>query len=89
MLKGIDPCLSPDLLKLLAEMGHGDELVLADAHFPGHSLNARVLRAEDEFHLDDHNKEVAGSPVRQTGVALVMLWLKTTVLSPWVRRCRP
>lgn len=46
MLKGIAPCISPDLLKLMAEMGHGDELVLADAHFPGHSMNARVLRAD-------------------------------------------
>ena len=31
MLKGIDPLLTPDLLKVLAEMGHGDELVIADA----------------------------------------------------------
>lgn len=46
MLKGISPCVSPDLLKVLAEMGHGDEIVLADAHFPGHSVNARVLRAD-------------------------------------------
>jgi L-fucose mutarotase len=46
MLKGIAPCISPDLLKVLAEMGHGDEIVLADAHFPGHSINARVLRAD-------------------------------------------
>lgn len=46
MLKGIAPCVTPDLLKVMAEMGHGDELVLADAHFPGHSLNARVLRAD-------------------------------------------
>jgi L-fucose mutarotase len=46
MLKGIAPCVSPDLLKLLAEMGHGDELVLADAHFPGNSMNSRVLRAD-------------------------------------------
>jgi L-fucose mutarotase len=46
MLKGIHPAISPDLLKLLAEMGHGDELVLADAHFPGHRLNPRVLRAD-------------------------------------------
>ena len=46
MLKGISPVVSPDLLKLLAEMGHGDELVLADAHFPGHSVNGRVLRAD-------------------------------------------
>jgi L-fucose mutarotase len=46
MLKGIAPCISPDLLQTLAEMGHGDELVLADAHFPGHTMNSRVLRAD-------------------------------------------
>jgi L-fucose mutarotase len=46
MLKGIAPCISPDLLKVLAEMGHGDEIVLADAHFPGHTFNDRVLRAD-------------------------------------------
>ena len=46
MLKNIASCISPDLLKVLAEMGHGDEIVLADAHFPGHTLNARVLRAD-------------------------------------------
>ncbi len=46
MLKGIHPCLSPALLLMLAEMGHGDEIVLADAHFPGHSFNSRVLRAD-------------------------------------------
>lgn len=46
MLKGIHPSISPDLLKTLAEMGHGDEIVLADAHFPGHTVNTRVLRAD-------------------------------------------
>ena len=46
MLKGISPYLSPDLLKILAEMGHGDEIILGDAHFPGHSLAERVLRAD-------------------------------------------
>ena len=46
MLKGIHPCLSPELLKTLAEMGHGDEIILADAHFPGHSFNPRVIRAD-------------------------------------------
>jgi L-fucose mutarotase len=46
MLKNIASCISPDLLKVLAEMGHGDEIVLADAHFPAHSMNARVLRAD-------------------------------------------
>lgn len=46
MLKGIAPIVSPDLLACLSRMGHGDELVLADAHFPGESLNGRVLRAD-------------------------------------------
>ena len=46
MLKGISPAISPDLLKTLAEMGHGDEIGLADAHFPGHTMNNRVLRAD-------------------------------------------
>jgi L-fucose mutarotase len=46
MLKGISPLLSPDLLSVLTRMGHGDEIVLADAHFPGETFNARVLRAD-------------------------------------------
>jgi len=46
MLKGISPVVSPELLKVLAEMGHGDEIVLADAHFPGHTLCKRVIRAD-------------------------------------------
>ena len=46
MLKGISPFLTPDLLKILAEMGHGDEILLADAHFPGHTFCSRVLRAD-------------------------------------------
>ncbi len=46
MLKGISPLISPTLLKVLAEMGHGDEIVFADAHFPGHTFNDQVLRAD-------------------------------------------
>jgi len=46
MLKGISPLIGPDLLATLHRMGHGDEIVLADAHFPGESLNARVIRAD-------------------------------------------
>lgn len=46
MLKGLSPYLSPDLLKTLAEMGHGDEIILADAHFPGHTFCSKVLRAD-------------------------------------------
>ena len=46
MLKGISPLLSPDLLAELCRMGHGDEIVLADSHFPGDSMNPNVLRAD-------------------------------------------
>lgn len=46
MLKGISPLISPDLLDAMCRMGHGDELVLADAHFPGHTLGPPVLRAD-------------------------------------------
>ena len=38
MLKNIDPLLSPALLHVLASMGHGDEIVIADANFTAHSL---------------------------------------------------
>lgn len=38
MLKGIDPLLTPDLLQVLAQMGHGDEIVVADANFTAASL---------------------------------------------------
>lgn len=40
MLKGIDPVLSPDLLKMLAEMGHDDAIVMVDANFTAMSLAA-------------------------------------------------
>ena len=46
MLKGISPAISPELLKTLAEMGHGDEIVFSDAHFPAHTVNAHVIRAD-------------------------------------------
>ena len=46
MLKGIAPCIGPELLKTLCEMGHGDEIVLADAYFPAHSVNAHVIRMD-------------------------------------------
>jgi L-fucose mutarotase len=46
MLKGISPLMSPELLATLYRMGHGDEIVLADAHFPGYSINAHVICAE-------------------------------------------
>ena len=38
MLKGIDPLLSPELLKIVSEMGHGEEVVLVDANFTSQTL---------------------------------------------------
>mgnify|MGYP006277790179 FL=1 len=46
MLKGISQLISPELLETLSRMGHGDEIVLADAHFPGESMNPHVIRAD-------------------------------------------
>ncbi len=44
MLIGIDPILTPDLLRHLRAMGHGDELVIADANFPAESSANRIER---------------------------------------------
>ena len=44
MLKGIDKLLTGDLLKILCDMGHGDELVIADANFPAESVARRLIR---------------------------------------------
>ncbi len=44
MLKGLDPLLSPELLYLLAAMGHGDELAIVDANFPAASMSKRLVR---------------------------------------------
>lgn len=46
MLKNIPPCLGPELLKALDEMGHGDEIVIGDGNFPGSSLGPKVIRAD-------------------------------------------
>lgn len=46
MLVGISPLFSPELLATIYRIGHGDEIVLADAHFPGESCSQRVIRAD-------------------------------------------
>lgn len=46
MLKGISKLISPELLKILMEMGHGDEIILADGNFPAASHAARLIRAD-------------------------------------------
>jgi len=46
MLKGIDPALGPELLAILRAMGHGDEIVIADANFPAAANAKRLARAD-------------------------------------------
>lgn len=70
MLKGIPSILSPDLLKILMEMGHTDEIVIADGNFPGASLAKRLVRLDGHggaevleailqlFPLDTYDKPV-------------------------------
>ncbi len=52
MLKGLDPLLGPDLLHVLAAMGHGDEIVLVDANFPATATARRLVR------MDGHSATV-------------------------------
>lgn len=46
MLIGIDPILSPDLLAILRAMGHGDDIVIADANFPAETCGQRLVRLD-------------------------------------------
>ena len=46
MLKGVPKLISPELLKILCEMGHGDEIVITDANFPSENYGKRVIRAD-------------------------------------------
>lgn len=46
MLKGIPSIISPDLLKILMEMGHGDEICIADGNFPGARIAQRLVRCD-------------------------------------------
>ncbi len=46
MLKGISKIVSPELVKVLCEMGHGDEIVIADGNFPSENFGKRVIRAD-------------------------------------------
>ncbi len=46
MLKGVPNIISPELMKIIMEMGHGDEIVLADGNFPAASVAKRLVRAD-------------------------------------------
>ena len=46
MLKNVPSIISPELLKILMEMGHGDEIVIGDGNFPGANLAKRLIRLD-------------------------------------------
>ena len=46
MLKNVPPILPPELMKILMEMGHGDEIVLADGNFPAAAMARRLVRSD-------------------------------------------
>ncbi len=48
MLKGVPSNISPELLKILMEMGHGDEVVIADGNFPSASHSQRLIRLDGQ-----------------------------------------
>lgn len=76
MLKGIDPLLTPELLKALAQMGHGDEIVLADANFTAHSLARDAAGAKPVIHLPGAGVE------RVARAVLSLLALDAAVAQP-------
>ena len=52
MLKNISPILSPELLKILMEMGHGDEIVIADGNFPCESMGKNAHTISQKYSWD-------------------------------------
>ncbi|UTW54679.1 RbsD/FucU family protein [Kordiimonas sp. SCSIO 12610] len=46
MLRGIDPILPPELLRILRAMGHGDEIAIVDANFPAETNANRLIRCD-------------------------------------------
>ena len=73
MLKGIPPILSPELLKVLCEMGHSDRIVIGDGNFPAETMgkNAIVIRC------DGHDSEVRAKALLEKNVQKCLVKSKT------------
>ncbi len=85
MLKGIPSIIPPELLKILMEMGHGDEIVIADGNFPGASIAQRLVRCDghgiSEI-LDSILKFFPLDPYVETPAALMQVVPGDTVETP-------
>jgi L-fucose mutarotase len=73
MLKGISKLISPDLIKILMEMGHADEIVIADANFPAASHAQRLVRCDGHNIPDLLNAILPLFPLDTYGVYPVSL----------------
>ena len=85
MLKGIPTIVSPELLKILMEMGHGDEIVLGDGNFPAASHAQRLVRADGHAIpelLDAVLKLFPLDPYAERAVALMEVVPGDTVETP-------
>lgn len=85
MLKGIPSILSPELLKVLMEMGHGDEIVLSDGNFPAASHAQRLVRCDGHdvpAFLDAILKLFPLDPYVEAPVALMQVVPGDTVETP-------
>lgn len=87
MLKNIPPVLSPELIKTMMEMGHGDEIIIADGNYPSHAQGVPVIRADghdvktfldailDYFPLDTYSEHpVALMEVVQGDPTVPVIW---------------
>lgn len=86
MLKGISPVISPELLKILMEMGHGDEIVIGDGNFPAASVAQRLVRLDghgvpeilsailDLMPLDTYVEQPAAIMATVEGDATPVIW---------------
>jgi L-fucose mutarotase len=70
MLKGIPSILSPDLLKYLMEMGHNDEIVIADGNFPAASKARRIIRADGHDVVVLLNAILKFFPLDEKGISI-------------------
>lgn len=78
MLHGIDPLLTPELLWVLASMGHGDDLAIVDANFPAHTVASETTSGE--------LVQVTGLTMAQAVKAILSLMPLDTFVDDPVRR---
>ena len=71
MLTGIHPLLSPDMLHAMASMGHGDEIAIVDANFPGASLGPRLIEMRGASSPDVLDALLTLFPIDTTAVPAV------------------